>query len=147
MLSVDIKHRLPGFALDVRFEAPPGVTVLFGRSGTGKTTVVQAVAGLLRPDSGRVILDDVVLADTTQRQWLPPHKRRMGYVFQEARLFPHLSVRQNLLYGQKFAPRESRPESLDRVVDLLGITALLQRRPGGLSGGETFTYYHHDVNV
>lgn len=136
MLSVQVQHRLPGFSLDVRFEAPPGVTVLFGRSGTGKTTVVQAVAGLLRPDRARLVLDGTVLADSAQRRWLPPHKRRMGYVFQEARLFPHLTVRQNLLYGQRFAPRGSTPESLDRVVDLLGIAALLQRRPALLSGGE-----------
>lgn len=136
MLSVELKHRLPDFSLDVRFDAPLGVTVLFGRSGTGKTTVVQAVAGLLRPDRARIVVDGEVLGDTDQRHWLPPHKRRMGYVFQDARLFPHLTVRQNLLYGQKFAPRGSKPESLDRVVALLGIGSLLHRRPGLLSGGE-----------
>ncbi|QAX32036.1 molybdenum ABC transporter ATP-binding protein [Leisingera sp. NJS204] len=136
MLTVSIRHELPGFGLDVQFEAPPGVTVLFGRSGTGKTTVIQAVAGLLRPDQGRVALDREVLFDTTLRHWLPPHKRRMGYVFQEGRLFPHLTVRQNLAFGQWFAPRRAKRESLDRVVELLGIGPLLQRRPGLLSGGE-----------
>ncbi|WP_027233844.1 molybdenum ABC transporter ATP-binding protein [Leisingera caerulea] len=136
MLTVSLQHSLTGFGLDVQFEAPPGVTVLFGRSGTGKTTVIQAVAGLLRPDQGRVMLNGEVLFDTSQRHWLPPHKRRMGYVFQEGRLFPHLTVRQNLLFGQWFAPRGAKRESLDRVVDLLGIGPLLQRRPGRLSGGE-----------
>ncbi|UWQ60689.1 molybdenum ABC transporter ATP-binding protein (plasmid) [Leisingera caerulea] len=136
MLTVSLQHALTGFGLDVQFEAPPGVTVLFGRSGTGKTTVIQAVAGLLRPDQGRVTLNGEVLFDTSQRHWLPPHKRRMGYVFQEGRLFPHLTVRQNLLFGQWFAPRGAKRESLDRVVDLLGIDPLLQRRPGRLSGGE-----------
>ncbi|WP_291730192.1 molybdenum ABC transporter ATP-binding protein [Leisingera sp. F5] len=136
MLTVSLRHALPGFRLDVRFVAPPGVTVLFGRSGTGKTTVIQAVAGLLRPDQGRVALDREVLFDTAQQHWLPPHKRRMGYVFQEGRLFPHLTVRQNLAFGQWFAPRGAKRESLDRVVELLGIGPLLQRRPGLLSGGE-----------
>ncbi|MCF6429921.1 molybdenum ABC transporter ATP-binding protein [Leisingera sp. MMG026] len=136
MLTVSLRHELPEFGLDVQFEAPPGVTVLFGRSGTGKTTVIQAVAGLLRPDQGRVALDREVLFDTTLRHWLPPYKRRMGYVFQEGRLFPHLTVRQNLAFGQWFAPRRAKRESLDRVVELLGIGPLLQRRPGLLSGGE-----------
>ena len=136
MLTVSLQHALPGFGLDVEFEAPPGVTVLFGRSGTGKTTVIQAVAGLLRPDQGRVALNGDVLFDTAGRHWLPPHKRRMGYVFQEGRLFPHLTVRQNLLFGQWFAPRGAKRESLGRVVEMLGIGPLLQRRPGALSGGE-----------
>ena len=136
MLTVSLQHALPGFRLDVQFEAPPGVTVLFGRSGTGKTTVIQAVAGLLKPDQGRITLNGDVLADTGQRRWLPPHKRRMGCIFQEGRLFPHLTVRQNLLFGQWFAPRGATTESLGRVVELLGIGPLLQRRPGLLSGGE-----------
>ncbi|WP_323778949.1 molybdenum ABC transporter ATP-binding protein [Leisingera sp.] len=136
MLSVTLQHKLPGLGLNVHFEAPSGVTVLFGRSGTGKTTVIQAVAGLLQPDQGRVTLGDEVLFDTGQRQWLPPHKRRMGYIFQEGRLFPHLTVRQNLLFGQWFAPRGAKRESLNRVVELLGIGPLQQRRPGLLSGGE-----------
>lgn len=136
MLSVSLQHALPGFALDVQFDAPPGVTVLFGRSGTGKTTVVQAVAGLLRADHGRVVLNGDVLSDSAERRWLPPHKRRMGYVFQEGRLFPHLTVRQNLAFGQWFVPRNAKPERLERVVDLLGLSGLLHRRPNLLSGGE-----------
>lgn len=134
-LQVALQHGFPGFALDVAFEAPPGVTALFGRSGSGKTTVINAVAGLLRPDQGRVALDGQVLLDTAARHSLPVHRRRLGYVFQEGRLFPHLSVRQNLLYGRWFAPR-GQAATLDRVVEMLGIGALLSRRPGALSGGE-----------
>ncbi len=134
-LQVSLKHRFAGFVLDVAFDAPPGVTALFGRSGSGKTTVINAVAGLLRPDQGFITADGITLLDTAKHINLPPHQRRVGYVFQDARLFPHLTVRQNLLYGRWFAPKE--PEvSLDRIVDLLGIGPLLSRRPGALSGGE-----------
>ena len=134
-LEVALAHSFPGFALDVAFEAPPGVTALFGRSGSGKTTVVDAVAGLLRPDRGRVAVDGAVLCDTAAGAWVPPHRRRAGYVFQEGRLFPHLTVQQNLLYGRWFAGlRDGR--AFEHVVDLLGIGHLLARRPGALSGGE-----------
>lgn len=135
-LVLQVRHRFAGFELDVDVTAPLGVTVLFGPSGSGKSTLVNAVAGLLRPDMGRIAVGDWVLQDTAARRFLPPHRRRIGYVFQEGRLFPHLTVRQNLLYGRWFAPRDSRPESLDHVVDLLGIGNLLDRRPGALSGGE-----------
>ncbi|ANT60117.1 molybdenum ABC transporter ATP-binding protein [Salipiger sp. CCB-MM3] len=135
-LSVALQHRFEGFELDARFEAPPGITVLFGRSGSGKTTIVNAVAGLLRPEAGRVASGDLVLMDSAQGLWLPPHRRRIGYVFQEGRLFPHLTVRQNLRYGQWFAPRGASPASFDTVVEMLGIGPLLSRRPGALSGGE-----------
>ncbi|WP_171233970.1 molybdenum ABC transporter ATP-binding protein [Ruegeria sp. HKCCA4812] len=135
-LSVRLHHHLSGIDLDVSFDAPPGVTVLFGRSGSGKTTIVNAVAGLLRPQAGRVAVDDWVLFDTEQGLWLPPHRRRLGYVFQEGRLFPHLTVRQNLAYGRWFAPKNTRREDPDKVIDMLGIGHLLDRRPAGLSGGE-----------
>ena len=135
-LQVRLSHRFVGFALDVDFQTPPGLTVLFGPSGSGKTTVVNAVAGLLRPDSGRIAVGDWLLLDSAARHALPPHRRRLGYVFQEGRLFPHLSVRQNLLYGRWFAPRGASGPDLSRVVDLLGIGPLLDRRPGALSGGE-----------
>lgn len=135
-LSVRVQHHLPGIDLDLSFDAPSGVTVLFGRSGSGKTTIVNAVAGLLRPKAGRVAVDDWVLFDTDQGVWLPPHKRRLGYIFQEGRLFPHLTVGQNLAYGRWFAPRNARRESTDKVVDMLGIGHLKDRRPAGLSGGE-----------
>lgn len=135
MLSVSLSHSFPDFTLDATFTAPPGVTALFGRSGSGKTTVINAVAGLVRTDRGRVACGDVVLTDTDAGVMLPPHRRRLGYVFQESRLLPHLTVRQNLLYGRWFAPSTPGTE-IDRIVDLLGIEALLHRRPGALSGGE-----------
>ncbi|MDR5651610.1 molybdenum ABC transporter ATP-binding protein [Ruixingdingia sedimenti] len=134
-LEVRLSHRFPGFALEVDFAAPGGLTALFGRSGSGKTTVINAVAGLLRPDAGRVAAGGVVLADSAAGVWLPPHRRRLGYVFQDARLFPHLTVRQNLLYGRWFAPRGPGAD-FGRIVEMLGIGPLLARRPGGLSGGE-----------
>lgn len=136
MLKVSVRQPLAGFTLDLSFEAPPGVTVLFGGSGAGKTTVINAVAGLLRPQAGRVALNDRVLFDMEQGIWLPPHRRRLGYIFQDARLFPHLTVRQNLLYGRWFAPRGAARDDLERIVDLLGIGALMQRHPVALSGGE-----------
>ena len=136
MLEVALSHAFPGFALEARFRAPPGVTVLFGRSGSGKTTIVNAVAGLLTPDSGRIAVGERVLLDTARGLALPPHRRRLGVIFQEGRLFPHLSVRQNLAYGRWFAPRGAVREDTGRVVELLGLGPLLERRPGALSGGE-----------
>ncbi len=137
MLEVDIEHRLADFALDIHFLAGRGLTALFGRSGAGKTSVVNAIAGLLHPRRGRIVMDGSVLLDTERGICVPTHLRRVGYVFQEGRLFPHLTVRQNLLFGRWFAPtRERRATSLADVVDLLGIAALLDRRPGRLSGGE-----------
>jgi molybdate transport system ATP-binding protein len=135
MLSVAFRHRLPGLSLDVAFQAPRGVTALFGRSGAGKTTVINAVAGLLCPDAGRITVGDRVLFDSATRCNLPPAARAIGYVFQDARLFPHLTVRQNLTYGQ-WAARRGRGEDPDRIIALLGIETLLPRRPGTLSGGE-----------
>jgi molybdate transport system ATP-binding protein len=133
-LSVDIRHRLGAFTLDVRFEAPPGLTVLFGRSGSGKSTVINAVAGLLTPDDGRITVEDQTLLDRGRGIDLGPHRRGLGYIFQEGRLFPHLTVRQNLMFSRWF--RKSRRSDFGDVVDMLGIGALLDRRPGALSGGE-----------
>lgn len=135
-LSCHLKHAFQGFSLDAQFEVPEGLTVLYGRSGSGKTTIINAAAGLLRPDEGRMQVNDWVLFDTTRRAWLPPHKRRVGYIFQEGRLFPHLTVRQNLRYGAWFAPKGATPEPMERVVDMLGLGPLLHRRPAALSGGE-----------
>ncbi len=135
-LAIAIRHRLGAITLDARFEAPPGVTALFGRSGSGKTSLVNAVAGLLSPEEGRVSIEGTVLLDTASRIRVPAHRRRFGYVFQEPRLFPHLTVAQNLAYGQRFLPRGVRPEPLDPIVDLLGIAPLVNRRPATLSGGE-----------
>jgi len=135
-LSVALRHGFSGFTLDLAFDAPPGLTALFGRSGAGKSTVVNAVAGLLRPDAGRIALDGRVLTDTEARIHVPAHRRRIGYVFQDGRLFPHLTVRQNLLYGRFFAPRDAAGPALGPIAELLGIGALLHRRPATLSGGE-----------
>jgi molybdate transport system ATP-binding protein len=135
-LAVDIKHRLGSFRLDARFAAGGGLTALFGRSGAGKTSLINVIAGLIRPDQGRVVVDDVTVVDTEQGIFVPVHKRRVGYVFQDGRLFPHLTVRQNLLYGRWFAPKPERHGELDKVADLLGISHLLDRRPAKLSGGE-----------
>ena len=135
-LEVSLNHAFEGFDLDCAFSAPAGVTALFGRSGSGKTTIIQAVAGLLKPRHGRIVLDDRVLADTASRTFLPPHNRRIGYVFQEGRLFPHLSVRQNLEYGQRFSAEKTGGSDFGHIIALLGIESLLARRPGSLSGGE-----------
>ncbi|WP_425501558.1 molybdenum ABC transporter ATP-binding protein [Roseobacter ponti] len=136
MLNVDLKHRFDDFTLDVSFEAPAGITVLFGRSGSGKTSIANAVAGLLQPDKGRITLAGRVLTDTAKRIRVPSHKRRVGYIFQDGRLFPHLSVAQNLRYGRRFAPRNAHPADPDHVIGLLGIGHLMDRRPASLSGGE-----------
>lgn len=139
MLEVALRHRFgrQGFAIEAAFTAPgDGVTALFGPSGCGKSTILAAVAGLLRPDEGRVALDGTMLLDTTRRVFVAPERRRCGLVFQEARLFPHLSVETNLRYGLKRAPRGTTGPGFDEVVALLGIAALLPRRTGRLSGGE-----------
>jgi len=136
LLEVDIEHRLGAFELDVHFGSGRGLTALFGRSGAGKTSVVNAIAGLIRPARGCIVVGGSVLIDTERRIRTPAHRRRVGYVFQEDRLFPHLTVRQNLLFGRWFAPGFTPRARLDDVVDLLGIAALLDRRPARLSGGE-----------
>ena len=137
MLSVSLDKRRDGFALQVAFEAPtPGIVALFGRSGCGKSTTIDLIAGLLAPDSGHVRLDEVTLVDTKGNVCVSAERRRIGYVFQDARLFPHMSVMGNLRYGQKRARRVEQRIGLDEVVSLLGLASLLERRPGQLSGGE-----------
>ena len=134
-LTVRLRHRFPSVQLDIDFTVPsPGVTALFGPSGAGKSVTIAVAAGLLRPDACRVEIDGQVLADTAAGVWLPPERRRVGLVFQDARLFPHMSVATNLRFGlRRAAPG---PIQFDDVVDLLGIAALLARRPHTLSGGE-----------
>jgi molybdate transport system ATP-binding protein len=137
MIEIDVTRALDSFGLEVKFNTESrGVTALFGQSGSGKTSVVNMMAGLLRPDRGRIVVDDLTLFDSEQGIDLPPEKRRLGYVFQEDRLFPHLTVRGNLTYGSKRAARNGNAVSLDQVAKVLDITALLDRRPGSLSGGE-----------
>ena len=134
-LAVDLKDRRGDFTLDVAFEAGRGVTALFGRSGAGKTTIVTMVAGLARAHEGRIVLNGRVLFDASARKNLPTAQRKVGMVFQEARLFPHLSVKANLLYG-RWAGRRRSETLLDSVLSLLGLEAFLARRPHTLSGGE-----------
>jgi molybdate transport system ATP-binding protein len=134
LIEIAIEKRLGSFTLDARLEAPEtGITALFGRSGVGKTSVINALAGLVRPDRGRIAVGDETLFDSARGIDLPPERRRLGYVFQEDRLFPHYSVRGNLLYGAK---NDGVGPSFDTVVALLGIKDLLGRRPADLSGGE-----------
>ena len=136
MLRVDITRQLGEFSLEASFESQGRVTGLFGASGAGKTSLVNIIAGLLRPDRGVIAIDGDVLDDTSARIHVPPHKRRIGYVFQDARLFPHLDVRQNLDYGRRMNRLAADPAQLKRITDLLDIGDLLDRRPGQLSGGE-----------
>ncbi|RAU22787.1 molybdenum ABC transporter ATP-binding protein [Paramagnetospirillum kuznetsovii] len=136
MLSLSLRRRQGDFHMDVAFEAGSGITALYGRSGSGKTSVVNMVAGLSRPDSGRIVVDGKVLFDRDAGIDLPPEKRRLGYVFQEHRLFPHLSVEGNLVFGRNRVPPKDRRIDFDQVVEVLGIGHLLDRRPALLSGGE-----------
>lgn len=134
-LDVAIRRTVGGFALDIAFEAPAGVTAVLGRSGAGKSTLVAAVAGLARPDHGRISLDGETLYDAAARIDLPARMRRVGVVFQESRLFPHLSVRSNLMFGRRRRRGATEP-SFEAVVETLGVGDLLSRRPRSLSGGE-----------
>ncbi len=137
MLEIAARRVLPGFTLEVDCAAPtPGVVALFGRSGSGKTTLVNLLAGLIAPDSGRIALDGVVLTDTAAGIAVAPERRAVGYVFQDARLFPHLSVAANLRYGLARAHGRRAFIDLGEVSELLGLQALLRRRPHELSGGE-----------
>jgi molybdate transport system ATP-binding protein len=136
MLRVDIFKKLGDFTVDVKFVGEGRVTGLFGSSGAGKTSLVNMIAGLLKPDRGFIAVGDEVLDDTLAGIHVPPHRRRIGYVFQDARLFPHLSVSQNLHYGRRMNGVAHDSAHQDRVVDLLDIGKLLTRRTGQLSGGE-----------
>jgi len=136
-LDIDVEHTRGSFHLAARFTAQPGVTALFGRSGAGKSSLVDIVAGLIRPQRGRIVIDGETLVDTEARVFVPRHRRRVGYVFQDSRLFPHLSVRQNLLYGRWFSRRSGGVAGdFGSIVELLGIEPLIERRPDSLSGGE-----------
>src|SRR3989449_392113 len=136
MLAVDVEKRLGDFSLAARFETAAGVTALFGASGAGKTTLVNMIAGLIAPDRGRIRLDDTVLFDSVAGIDVPAHRRRIGYVFQEGRLFPHLSVGATLAYGRRMWGLARDGAEMARIVNLLDIGHLLDRRPGKLSGGE-----------
>lgn len=130
-LDIAISAALGRFRLDAQLQTQGQVTALFGRSGSGKSSLAKAIAGFVRAQSGHIRLDGETLFDAKTSLHVPPWKRQIGYVFQDARLFPHLSVRQNLTYGAG-----PRPSGLDQTIDLLGLENLLQRSPDGLSGGE-----------
>ncbi|CAH0339768.1 molybdenum ABC transporter ATP-binding protein [Rhizobium sp. CECT 9324] len=136
MLDIAIRHQQGGFSLEAELQIGEGLTALFGPSGSGKTTLINMIAGLVRPSEGQIRFSDETWSDSDHGLFLPPHRRRIGYVFQEPRLFPHMTVRQNLAYGERLLPRTERRESLARVADLLRLSALLDRRPQNLSGGE-----------
>jgi molybdate transport system ATP-binding protein len=136
MLQVDVTKQLGEFSIAAAFTSEGRVTGLFGASGAGKTSLINMIAGLLKPDQGTIAFDGDVLDDSSSGIHVPPHRRRVGYVFQDARLFPHLDVRQNLDYGRRMNGLADDATARMRVTDLLDIGGLLNRRPGKLSGGE-----------
>jgi molybdate transport system ATP-binding protein len=136
MLRVDVFKQLGEFSIEASFTSEGRVTGLFGASGAGKTSLINMIAGLLKPDRGFIAIDDETLDDTAVRLHVPPYRRRIGYVFQDARLFPHLDVSQNLDYGRRMNGLARDPASEARITDLLDIGGLKDRRPGQLSGGE-----------
>jgi molybdate transport system ATP-binding protein len=136
MLAVEVEKKLGDFNVAATFEAPDGVTALFGPSGSGKTSIVSMVAGLITPDRGRIVCNNTVLFDSARRVCVSPHRRGIGYVFQDGRLFPHMTVAQNLDYGRRMYRIPADADERERVIALLDIARLLDRRPGKLSGGE-----------
>jgi molybdate transport system ATP-binding protein len=136
MLSLDVEKRLGNFFISAAFESAGGITALFGTSGAGKTTLVNMIAGLIAPDRGRITLDGAALFDSSAGINVPVHRRGIGYVFQEGRLFPHLTVAANLDYGRRMRALPSDGAETERIVRLLDLGPLVERRPGKLSGGE-----------
>lgn len=137
MLEIQARRKQGGFTIDIDIAIESsGVTAFYGPSGAGKTTIINMIAGLSRPDAGRIVMNGRLLFDSGRGVDLPPERRRVGYVFQDARLFPHLSVRGNLTYGMRLLPKPERYVHFDQVVQLLGIDSIIERRPAKLSGGE-----------
>ncbi len=135
-VKVAIRHQLGSFTLDAAFESAGKLTALFGPSGCGKTSIINVIAGLIQPQEAHISVNEEMLADTARGSFLPAHRRRIGYVFQDARLLPHLSVAQNLAYGRWFTPKEERYADEKAIIAMLGLGELLARRPRQLSGGE-----------
>ena len=135
MLSVDITKNLPDFSLSIRFNIERDILVLFGPSGCGKTTTLRSIAGLLQPDGGRIVNDGEVFFDAAGKIFVPPRKRRIGYMFQDFALFPHMSVHRNIWYGVRDHDQEAR-KMYEKLTSLLKIAHLADRSPGQLSGGE-----------
>lgn len=138
VFDIDVRLQRGGFARHFQLRSDARVVAIVGASGSGKTSLLHAIAGLLQPAPGRIVIDGRVLHDSAQRISVAPHRRRVGYVFQDGRLFPHLDVRSNLAYGARFAQPSAgaRVFGLDEVIELLGLSALLPRATAGLSGGE-----------
>lgn len=136
MIDFDARLRRNGFALDAKFASNANLLALFGPSGSGKTTVLHLIAGIVRPDEGRIAINERVVVDSANGVFVPKHRRRIGLVFQDAQLFPHMSVEQNLRFGRRFAQGEDRAVPFEAVVETLQITPLLSRRAPALSGGE-----------
>jgi molybdate transport system ATP-binding protein len=136
LLALDVEKRLGAFQLAAKFDTEARVTALFGPSGAGKTTIINMVAGLIAPDRGRIMYRGKLLFDAAGKVNLPPHRRQFGYVFQDGRLFPHLTVRGNLEYGRRMYRLKRDTGELERVIAMLDIAHLADRRPGKLSGGE-----------
>ena len=137
MLRIDsLKIQLANIDIDITADIPSGITGLFGASGSGKTTTLNGIAGLLRPHRGHIELDDTVIYDDDKGIWIEPENRRIGYVFQDDRLFPHMSVMKNILYGAKFVPKERVLIGVDDIIDVLDLGHLVNRMPSSLSGGE-----------
>ena len=136
ILDVSVKKQMGAFQLDATFRTESSVTAIFGRSGSGKTSLLRQMAGLVHPDAGHIRVDDQTIVDTVRHVRLPAHRRNFGFVFQDARLFPHLTVKQNLAYGRFFAGRREKALVENQVIDILGIGSLLSRKPHHLSGGE-----------
>jgi molybdate transport system ATP-binding protein len=134
--DVNVELRRGDFALKIAFQAATGLTALFGPSGAGKTSVLNMIAGVLKPARGRIVVGGQVLFDSADHINMKPEYRKVGYIFQDARLFPHLSVRGNLLYGYKLTGEAGRYAAPDHIIDVLGIAALMDRQPVSLSGGE-----------
>ena len=134
-MKLTLKHSYGDFTLDLSLTVGTGITALFGRSGAGKSTIINAIAGLLQPSEGLLTIDGETLMDTSQGIYTAPHKRRFATVFQDARLFPHLSVAQNIDFGSRYVPTGASV-SRDEVIDLLGLGPLMSRLPNTLSGGE-----------
>ena len=135
MLSVDITKNLPDFSLSIRFSIERDILVLFGPSGCGKTTTLRSIAGLLQPDGGRIVSDGEVFFDAAGKIFVPPRQRRIGYMFQDFALFPHMSVYRNIWYGVRNHDQEAR-QMYEKLTSLLKIGHLAERSPGQLSGGE-----------
>ena len=135
MLSVDIIKSLPDFSLSIRFSIERDILVLFGPSGCGKTTTLRSIAGLLQPDGGRIVNDGEVFFDSTNKIFIPPRQRRIGYMVQDFALFPHMNVYRNIWYGVRDHDQEAR-QMYEKLTNLLKIGHLAERSPGQLSGGE-----------